>query len=97
MECRLERTDRSWHSEVLLRIGDQPEVAFGDPIVDPDLLEDRIRRAQSAILSPGVDRNTFLGDDEPPTPVLSFSSNVVCINVAGPDVPDLAFVDLPGS
>ncbi|KZS94169.1 hypothetical protein SISNIDRAFT_410420 [Sistotremastrum niveocremeum HHB9708] len=96
MECRLERTDRAWHSEVLLRIGDQPEVSFGDPIVDPDLLEDRIRRAQSAILSPGVDRNTFLGDDVPPTPVLSFSSNVVCINVAGPDVPDLAFVDLPG-
>lgn len=27
---------------------------------------------------------------------LTFSSNVVCINVSGPDVPDLSFIDLPG-
>ncbi|KAG8877756.1 hypothetical protein FRB97_003128 [Tulasnella sp. 331] len=58
-----------------------------------------LRRAQLAILHPTMDTGVFLGDSEPITAghmAQTFSQNCVCIRVAGPDVPDLYFYDLPG-
>jgi hypothetical protein len=31
------------------------------------------------------------------TQQLSFSENVVCLDICGPDVPNLSFIDLPGN
>lgn len=59
MECRLERSAKPWQSQVLLRMNDQPEVTFGPIISDPDELEDRLRRAQCAVLNPNIVPDTY--------------------------------------
>ena len=72
---------------------------FGPPIYDKSEVEDRIRRAQRAILNPSRPVKDFLNDDED-VPVekteLSFSHNCVSLQISGPDVADLSFCDLPG-
>ncbi|KAJ3486023.1 hypothetical protein NLI96_g4541 [Meripilus lineatus] len=82
------------------------EVPFGLPILERSHLEEMIRRAQLAILNPSVSAENFLDFDtgtlapgELPlgsTRQLSFSSNVVCLDLSGPDLTDLSFIDLPG-
>lgn len=82
------------------------ETAFGNPISDSYLIEAMLKRAQLAILNPSVEDSTkfvsldlasvtehssLLGS----TKQLDFSSNVICVDISGPDVTDLAFVDLP--
>lgn len=61
-------------------------------------MEERIRRAQRAILNPDTHFQSFLdGDDEDPKErQLTFSKNTVCLEVSSEDVADLSFVDLPG-
>lgn len=61
-------------------------------------LEERIRRAQLAILNPSMPSNQFLEAslDHLDSNELSFSADVVSIRIAGRDVDDLSFVDLPG-
>ncbi|KAK4335122.1 P-loop containing nucleoside triphosphate hydrolase protein [Rhodotorula toruloides] len=85
------------------------EIPFGDAVTNPDAVEAILRRAQLAILNPqNSDKKFFLNlsDDEVALakrdPVaaglskqLSFSTNLICIDVTGP-VTDLAFLDLPG-
>jgi hypothetical protein len=72
---------------------------FGDPIFSKTLVTERIRRAQCAILNPETPNAFFL---EAPLDVLegenhlSFSSNMVCLEISGRDVENLSFVDLPG-
>ncbi|OJT11810.1 Interferon-induced GTP-binding protein Mx [Trametes pubescens] len=59
-----------------------------------------LRRAQEAVLHPDVKFEVFLEDGwqekvkgkQP----LRFSQNIVCIELTGPDLTDLSFVDLPG-
>lgn len=67
-------------------------------IHDKDDVEERIRRAQRAILNPGTLIRDFLDghDEDPIGRELSFSKNCVCLEISGPDVADLSFVDLPG-
>jgi hypothetical protein len=62
-------------------------------------VEERIRRAQRAILNPSIDHETFLSgpDGEPDRPELSFSKNCVSLELSGPDLTDLSFCDLPGT
>ena len=65
-----------------------------------------IRRAQLAILNPSVPAERFVDFDtttlspgELPLESekqLQFSSNVVCLDLSGPDLTDLSFIDLPG-
>jgi hypothetical protein len=71
---------------------------FGETITDKALVEERIRRAQRAILNPSTPARQFLeGDDEDPARrELTFSKNCVCLEISGRDVADLSFVDLPG-
>lgn len=86
------------------RLADVREKKFGPVITDPTLLEDVLRRAQLAILNPSVDHGRFVDFDmsrignNPPlgsSRQLQFSKNVVCLDLSGPDVTDLSFIDLP--
>ena len=82
------------------------EAKFGPVVQDTTLLETMLRRAQLAILNPSVESRRFedldldsLDDHYPPlgsAEQLSFSSNVVCVDVWGPYLPNLSFIDLPG-
>lgn len=116
MECRLQQQpDVQWHCQVYLRmetdrenraLREVKEAPFGSTIFSTKELEAMLRRAQLAILNPGVASERFvdlnLDNLEPgvaplgSAEQLAFSSNVVCVTVWGPDVPDLSFIDLPG-
>ena len=78
----------------------QPRVdLFGDVIYDKDKVEDRIRRAQHAILNPNMDYRAFLADDQPDLTrkEVTFSANYISLEIRGEDVEDLSFCDLPGT
>jgi hypothetical protein len=69
---------------------------FGQPIIEKSEVTERIRRAQRAILSPSTPPDVFLSGAGTAAE-LSFSPNRIVLNIAGPDVTDLNFIDLPGS
>jgi hypothetical protein len=105
-ECRLSHSDAAWKCIVELRfitdkngqsLGQPRNEAFGDPIFDKAEVEDRIRRAQRAILSPSKPSRIFLEEDEDDIPEVSFSTNYISLQISGPEVADLSFVDLPGA
>ncbi|KAH6910212.1 P-loop containing nucleoside triphosphate hydrolase protein [Coprinopsis sp. MPI-PUGE-AT-0042] len=106
-ECRLSRSEVPWQCEVSLRfitdakgqlLGQARNEPFGGVINDKTLVEDRIRRAQRAILNPGKPTKLFLDDKEELDfeDSLTFSNNCVSLKISGVDVADLSFVDLPG-
>ena len=67
--------------------------------MDKKDVEERIRRAQRAILNPSASHETFLsGPDKEPDgrSELSFSKNCVSLELSGQDLTDLSFCDLPG-
>ena len=85
----------------LLEVEEKP---FGPLLKDPSELEDYLKRAQLAILNPLIEPNFFADLDlstvgfVPPSGSrrqLQFSRNVVCLDLSGPDVTDLSFIDLP--
>jgi hypothetical protein len=80
-------------------LGVAENIPFGSVIMDKGDVEERIRRAQRAILNPSISFQAFLsGPDGDPDakPELSFSKNCVCLELSGPDLTDLSFCDLPG-
>ncbi|KAJ7648288.1 P-loop containing nucleoside triphosphate hydrolase protein [Mycena polygramma] len=104
-ECRLARSDSPWKCTVVLHfitdkngqsLGQPRNEAFGDPIYEKAAVEDRIRRAQRAILNPSKPPRSFLEHDEEDTPEVSFSTNFISLQISGPEIADLSFVDLPG-
>ncbi|KAG0692056.1 P-loop containing nucleoside triphosphate hydrolase protein [Suillus ampliporus] len=108
-ECKLSRSEDTWKCIVKLHVTTSPSgqpcdvtnVSFGPPITDKADVEDRIRRAQRAILNPRIDAQKFLYDSELDNQTaeqaeLSFSKNSVSLEISGRDVADLSFVDLPG-
>ncbi|KAF7304023.1 hypothetical protein MIND_00633500 [Mycena indigotica] len=105
-ECRLSRSTSPWKCIVELRyitdkngqpLGQARTERFGDPVADKSEVEDRIRRAQRAILNPSTSSKSFLGDDnEDDMNELSFSNNYISLQISGPEMADLSFVDLPG-
>ncbi|XP_006461472.1 hypothetical protein AGABI2DRAFT_222252 [Agaricus bisporus var. bisporus H97] len=107
-ECRLSYSSQPWKCVVSLRIttdrsgqplGQSRNETFGSTIYDKKEVDDRIRRAQLAILNPDKPAKSFLNDDEPSLMegnFLTFSKNCVSLAISGPDVADLSFVDLPG-
>ncbi|KAI0696227.1 P-loop containing nucleoside triphosphate hydrolase protein [Cerioporus squamosus] len=88
------------------RVDEVSEVLFGARFTDKEDVEPMLRRAQAAILNPTVPLSHFLevdiqalkaGDTKVPgAKPLAFSRNVICVDLAGPDLVDLSFVDLPG-
>jgi hypothetical protein len=67
---------------------------FGPTICNKAEVEERIRRAQRAILNPSTEARNFLqGDDEDPEQQqLKFSNNCVSLQISGRDVGMLAIV-----
>ena len=107
-ECRLAHSDTQWKCTVSLRfstdasgapLGQTRNENFGPPIYNKNEVEDRIRRAQRAILNPSKPVKDFLNDEDVPVEKteLSFSHNCVSLQISGPDVADLSFCDLPGT
>lgn len=86
------------------RLEEVVEKPFGSIINNKAEVEVALRRAQLAILHPDMTESQILKIteddlfDEPPTHgiSLSFSRNVVCVDLEGPDLTDLSFIDLPG-
>jgi hypothetical protein len=60
--------------------------------------EERIRRAQRAVLSPNTDHALFLDkpEDECPPAELTFTSDFVQIEISDRNLTNLSFFDLPG-
>ncbi|KAL1690988.1 P-loop containing nucleoside triphosphate hydrolase protein [Schizophyllum commune] len=81
-------------------LGQARIVSFGDIIYDKAEVEDRLRRAQRAILNPRMRSDHFLtresDEEKEPEGQLTFSSNCVELRISGPEVADLSFCDLPG-
>jgi len=79
-------------------LGQARNEPFGPIIYEKSEVEDRIRRAQRAILNPNKPLKHFLEEDEQEEldSQLSFSLNSVTLQISGPDVADLSFCDLPG-
>jgi hypothetical protein len=79
------------------------EVRFGPLITDKGNVELALRRAQAAVLNPSLPATSFLacsmdelkngalGNQK----VLQFSRNVVCVDLEGPTLTDLNFIDMP--
>ncbi|KAF8997232.1 P-loop containing nucleoside triphosphate hydrolase protein [Hymenopellis radicata] len=109
MEFRLSYSESAWRSQISLRFEKSKtgnrlpnvlEQKFGPTIYSKNELEDMLRRAQMAVLNPSTSATQFEAADFKDKSMLenelSFSPNVVCVDVSGPDVPDLSFIDLPG-
>ena len=107
-ECRLSSSEGIWHAQVSIRLVvdmhgnplQRPTLQrFGDIITSKTRVEERIKRAQLAILNPSTPAEDFLTADLPysGTNESRFSKNSICLDISGPGVDDLAFVDLPGT
>lgn len=101
-ECRLSCSTESWKCDVFLRLtegGKTRDEKFGDTIIDRSKVEERIRQAQRAILNPKIRKEKgakyYLTEDDEFIE-LTFSKDCVSLQISGPDVADLSFVDLPG-
>ena len=68
-------------------------------ITDRSQVEERLRRAQRAVLSPKTNPADFLDtpEDECPPAELSFTSDYVEIEISDRDLASLSFFDLPGT
>lgn len=108
-ECRLTNVaaPARWNCVVSIRtitdstgqhLGQARNEPFGEVIYNKAEVEDRIRRAQRAILNPHIPRSQILMGDEEINDgrTFTFSSNYVSLQISGPDVADLSFCDLPG-
>lgn len=88
-----------------------PEVherAFGPRLTDKAAVEPALRRAQAATLNLTTPSDRFLDMDaaeleqwmNPKSTVgrtaVAFSRNTICVDLKGPNLGDLSFVDLPG-
>ena len=87
------------------RLPEPVETVFGDIITDKDDVEPALRRAQLAALNPSLSLSEVINAteeklkdmmDQTVTKV-AFTGDVVCIDLRGPELTDLAFIDLPGN
>ncbi|KAI0820963.1 P-loop containing nucleoside triphosphate hydrolase protein [Irpex lacteus] len=106
-ECRLSSSNEDWKCEVFLRfstdnygqpLGQARNEQFGEVIFKKDEVEDRIRRAQRAILNPNIPSEKFLENEHADggAAEVAFSMNCISLQISGKNVADLSFVDLPG-
>ncbi|KAJ7208660.1 P-loop containing nucleoside triphosphate hydrolase protein [Mycena pura] len=110
MECRL-ASGSTWTCRIYIRrefdadghrLREVSEQPLGGPITDKNEVETMLRRAQLAVLDPGVEKEVMnmtveqLKDRMKDETIAKFSQNVVCVDLEGPDLTELQFVDLPG-
>ena len=111
IEYRLSSSDRPWHCQISIRHKSSDsdpgaEEPFGPSICNRDGVEEMVCRAQLAILNPDLPASAFETFDvkslqpgeKPPgsSTQLSFSNDVVSVDISGPDLPELCIVDVPG-
>ncbi|KAF9053960.1 hypothetical protein BDZ89DRAFT_1056513 [Hymenopellis radicata] len=112
MECRLSSSPGPWQCRISIRreydkhkrLDDIREIPFGDLITNKAEVELALRRAQLAVLNPSIPIPKILKSsvDElndwstQSAQQVPFSRNVVCVDLEGPDLTDLSFIDLPG-
>ncbi|KAG8775025.1 hypothetical protein FRC15_000851 [Serendipita sp. 397] len=103
--CRMVRKPDPWCCKIgIMREVDEngdplpdPEtIPFGPEIYSPDKVCERIQRAQLAILHSEMDPQEFVDGAIFGTMRNGFSFNSIVVDIEGPDVIDLSFVDLPG-
>ncbi len=110
MECRLTNSPDAFSCRIsirreFIRNSKPVETAFGDVITDKDNVEPALRRAQLSALNPSLplsevieatdeDLETMM--DQTVTKV-AYTRDIVCIDLRGPELTDLAFIDLPGN
>ncbi|KAG9075764.1 hypothetical protein FS749_012528, partial [Ceratobasidium sp. UAMH 11750] len=97
IECRLKHTSGSWEARVLLRFesSSRAEISFGEALKDKGAVQDRIARAQKAVLCPDIDPRRFLAEDLE-SRGRSFTKDTIVVEVFGSELSDLTFIDLPG-
>ena len=81
-------------------MGTAQHIPFGPVITDKKEVEERIRRAQHAILRPSQKPDVFLTGSDADLDYrreLTFSKNCVSLEISGPELTDLSFCDLPGT
>jgi len=108
----MSNSDERWRCDVFLRFkydsenlpligGQMLDIPFGDTLYTREDVQDRVRRAQLAILNPDLGSSafphSFLTSEPPSRSEMTFSRNTVVLKVSGPDIVDLSFVDLPGT
>ena len=110
IELRLQKYNGPWRCTVSLRftvdndghpINEPKTIKFGQSINRIEEVEERIRRAQIAILNPSMsfnDPKRYLSSTfgENPATEIAFSYNTVVVLVEGVNMTDLTFCDLPG-
>ncbi|PBK78915.1 hypothetical protein ARMSODRAFT_947905 [Armillaria solidipes] len=112
MECRLASSEDPWCCQISIRYEFEPnggrrlkdviERKFGDLIMKKSQVEPMLRRAQWAVLNPKLSYEHIFGmsmhemDHNSSNSALRFSRNVVCVDLKGPGLTDLSFIDLPG-
>ncbi|PIL25641.1 transporter [Ganoderma sinense ZZ0214-1] len=101
MECRLTHSPDTWSCQISIRreydengkkLLDVKEVPFGQRLTKKEDVEPMLRRAQAAVLL----GDASVSDLKASVKGDRFSRNVVCVDLAGPDLTNLSFVDLPG-
>ncbi|KAI0650980.1 P-loop containing nucleoside triphosphate hydrolase protein [Trametes meyenii] len=111
MECRLAHSRDAWSCQISIRweyddagehLDEVQEVPFGPGLTDKSEVEPMLRRAQGAILNAASATALTQYVDNPieyggkGRKALAFSRNTICVDLAGPELVDLSFVDLPG-
>lgn len=77
-------------------------IKFGQVLHRKEEVESTLRRAQFAVLNPEVDHTKILAapvedlQNLATRPGRDFSRDVICVELKGPDLTDLSFIDLPG-
>ncbi|KAI6137166.1 hypothetical protein F5141DRAFT_1060052 [Pisolithus sp. B1] len=100
---RLTFTESDWACVVNLHLNTEergspirPRVLpFGEVLSSKSEVEERIRRAQWAILNPRMDPEIFLRGATVDEDETSFTRNHISLAISGRDLADLSFVDLP--
>lgn len=80
----------------------EPDTTHFTTVTEKQQLESMLRKAQLAILNPQANPQSFVAVDLKTVDLsasrkVAFSPNVICLEIQGPNLPELSFFDLPGS
>lgn len=71
-------------------------IPFGPDILDAEDVCKRITKAQTAVLHPEIDPKQSLNGNRVEWGESGFSNDSILVEIEGPEITDLSFVDLPG-